>query len=174
MVPISALAKHSTHVAEMRKRIDRDKLKWIQTYERDYRAVIKDFEFKSGDLVLLRNTAIESALDKKMKVRYNGPMIVVKHNKGGSYIVADMTGAVWQQKVARFRVIPYFAREKLDLPEGVMSIIDTDQETLDKISAQPEELKPKSRDYLLEDVHLSDSDGSNDEVGENDDSDIDN
>jgi len=169
-----ALAKHSTHVAEMRKRIDRDKLKWIQTYERDYRAVIKDFEFKPGDLVLVRNTAIESALDKKMKARYNGPMIVVKRNKGGSYIVADMTGAVWQQKVARFRVIPYFAREKLDLPEGVMSIIDTDQETLDKISAQPEELEPKSRDYLLEDVHLSDSDGSNDEVGENDDSDIDN
>jgi len=34
--------------------------------------VIKDFEFNPGDLVLVRNTAIESALDKKMKARYMG------------------------------------------------------------------------------------------------------
>ena len=169
-----ALAKHSTHVAEMRRRIDKDKLKWIQTYERDYRAVIKDFEFAPGDLVLVRNTAIESALDKKMKARYTGPMIVVRRNRGGSYIVADMTGAVWQNKVARFRVIPYFAREKLTLPDGIMSIIDADLETLDLISAQPEEAEPLSRDYLLEDVHISDPDNSDDEVGKNDDFDIDN
>jgi len=169
-----ALAKHSTHVAEMRKRVDNDKLKWIQTYEKDYRAVIKNFEFNPGDLVLVRNTAIESALDKKMKSRYTGPMIVVKRNKGGSYVVAEMTGAVWQHKVARFRVIPYFAREKIDLPEGIMSIIDTDQETLDKICSQPEEDEPKGRDYLLEDVHISDSDDSEDKIGEGDDLDIDN
>ena len=168
-----ALAKHSIHVAEMRKRVDKDKLKWIQTYEKDYRAVIKDFEFNPGDLVLVRNTAIENALDKKMKARYMGPMIVVKRNKGGSYIVAEMNGAVWQHKVARFRVIPYFAREKLEIPEGIMSIIDADQEALEKICSQPEEPDPISRDYLLEDVHM-DPDNSDDKVGEEIDFDIDN
>jgi argonaute-like protein implicated in RNA metabolism and viral defense len=167
-----ALAKHSSHVAEMRKRVDQDKLKWIQTYEKDYRAVIKDFEFNPGNLVLVRNTAIESALDKKMKARYTGPMIVVKRNKGGSYIVADMTGAVWQHKVARFRVIPYFAREKIDLPGGIMSIIDTDQEALDKLCSQPEEDEPKGRDYLMDDVHMSDSDESDEKFGEEDEFDI--
>jgi argonaute-like protein implicated in RNA metabolism and viral defense len=157
----------------MRNRVDRDKLRWIQTYEKDYRAVIKNFEFDPGDLVLVRNTAIESALDKKMKARYMGPMIVVKRNKGGSYIVAEMNGAVWQHKVARFRVIPYFAREKIDLPEGIMSIIDTDQETLDKICSQPEELEPLSRDYLWGDVPI-DSGDPDDEIGEENDFDIDN
>ena len=71
-------------------------------------------------------------------------------------------------------MIPYFAREKLALPEGIMSIIDADLETLDLISAQPEETELLSRDYLLEDVHISDSDNSDDEVGKNDDFDIDN
>jgi len=169
-----ALAKHSTHITEMRTRVDKAKLKWIQTYEKDYRAVIKDFEFNLGDLVVVRNTAIESALDKKMKARYMGPMIVVKRNRGGSYIVADMNGAVWQHKVARFRVIPYFAREKIDLPEGIMSIIDADQETLDQICSQPEEDEPKGRDYLLEDMHMLNSDESDDQIGEGDNFDIDN
>ena len=90
-----------------------------------------------------------------MKPRYTGPMIVVVRNPRGSYIVAEMTGAVWQHKVARFRVIPYFARKKIDLPEGIMKIIDVDEETLDKICAQPEEYEPLDRDYLMDSVAMS-------------------
>ena len=37
-----ALAKHRIHVAKMRSRIDQDKLKWLEAYERDFKAVIKD------------------------------------------------------------------------------------------------------------------------------------
>ena len=152
-----ALAKHSTHIAEMRRRIDKEKLKRLEVYLRDYKAVIKDFVFKPGDLVIVRNSAIENSLDKKMKARYMGPMIVVERNKGGSYILAEMTGAVWQHKVARFRVLPYFAREKIAIPEGIMAIIDSDQETLEKIRAQPEESVPNDRDYLMEGVTLTDN-----------------
>ena len=149
-----ALAKHGTHIAEMRRRIDHEKLKRLEEYERDFKAVIRDFVFKPGDLVMVRNTAIESSLDKKMKPRYNGPMIVVRRNKGGSYIIAEMTGAVWQHKVARFRVVPYFARRKIELPDGIMAIIDVDQEALDRIENLPEEDIDNSRDYLMEDVRL--------------------
>src|SRR5919205_25150 len=154
-----ALTKHRSHVAKMRERIDEEKLKRLEAYERDYKAVIRDYKFKPGDLVLVRNTAIENSLDKKLKPRYMGPMIVVAENKGGSYILAEMNGAVWQQKVAKFRVVPYFARERIEIPEGIMNIIDTDETALEKIRSQPDEIILE-RDYHLDDVRLIDSDES--------------
>jgi len=165
-----ALAKHRIHVEQMRKRVDEEKLKRLKAYERDFKAVIKDYKFQPGDLVLVRNTAIESSLNKKMKPRYTGPMIVVVENRGGSYILAEMTGTVWRHKVARFRVVPYFARERIDLPEGILKIIDIDEDELAKIMAQPEEDVDLDRDYLMEGVRMTDSDDSDsEEVDETDD-----
>lgn len=149
-----ALAKHQIHTEQMRQRIDEDKLKRLKAYEEDFHAVIKDYKFVPGDLVLVRNTAIENSLDKKMKPRYFGPMIVVRENRGGSYILAELTGAVWHRKVAKFRVVPYFARKKIDLPEGIMSILDTDEAGLANIEAQPDENIVLTKDYLMDDVRM--------------------
>ncbi|KIM35098.1 hypothetical protein M413DRAFT_48089, partial [Hebeloma cylindrosporum] len=60
-------------------------------------------------------------------------MIIVARRKGGAYIVAEMDGSVWQQKVAAFRIIPYFAQRSLTLPENIHKILDQDEETLKKI-----------------------------------------
>ncbi len=147
-----ALAKHRVHIERMRERINKDKLKRLLAYEKDFHAVIKDYRFQPGNLVLVRNTAVKKSLDKEMKPRYTGPMIVVRENKGGSYIVTEITGAVWQQKCARFRVVPYYARQKIPLLEGIMKIIDLDKEGLDKIEAQPEEDILMARDYVMDDV----------------------
>ena len=77
-----------------------------------------------------------------------------------------MTGAVWQQKVAKFRVILYFAREKIDIPEGILSVIDTSLEGLERIQNGPEDgIMPEilERDYLMDEVNLKDSDEESDE-----------
>jgi hypothetical protein len=153
-----ALAKHRIHVEQMRGRIDKEKLKWIQMYEKDFHAVIKDYKFEPGDLVLVCHTAIESSLDKKMKPRYMGPMIVVKESRGGSYILAEMSGAVWHQKCAKFRVIPYFARKRISIPEGIMKIIDSDETVLKEIDEQPEDDFVLSRDYLMDAVRMETDD----------------
>ncbi len=124
--------------------------------------MIKDYRFEPGDLVLVRNTAIENSLDKKMKPRYMGPMIVARRNQRGSYTLAEMDGAVWHQKVARFRVVPYFARERIDIPEGILSILDCDEEVLCRIEAQDDPDVDLSRDYLMDGVALEHSDNSDD------------
>jgi hypothetical protein len=148
-----ALAKHRIHVEQMRMRVDQAKLKWIQTYEKDYQTVIRDYKFEPGDLVLLRHTAIESSLDKKMKPRYNGPMIVVRETKGGSYILAELTGVVLPYKCAKFRVIPYFARRSIPIPDGILKIISLNEKELDEIEGQPEE-SVLERDYLMDGVRM--------------------
>jgi hypothetical protein len=158
------LAKHRIHVEEMKGRIDNEKLRRLKRYESDFKAVIKDYEFNPGDLVLVRNTAIESSLDKKMKPRYNGPMVVIARNKGGSYILAEMNGAIWKQKVARFRVVPYYARKSIELSEDLLNIIHNNSTLLRQLAEQKDEGPIVQRDYLMDDVRMSAADDSDEEI----------
>ena len=163
-----ALAKHRQHVIEMRKQIDQGKREWLARYEKNNKSTIKDLDFKPGDLVLVRNTEIESSLDKKMKARYNGPMIVISQSRGGSYVLAEMDGSVFQQKVGAFRVIPYFARQRLELPEGVLKIIDVSKAGLERVESAAEEDEVPDRDFGFEGVNLRTSgvDFSDDELSD--------
>ncbi|KDR65555.1 hypothetical protein GALMADRAFT_81730 [Galerina marginata CBS 339.88] len=156
-----ALAKHRLHIEQMRGRIDQQKYEKLLRYEKDNEAVIKDYNFEPGDLVLVRNTLVEDNLDSKMKPRYLGPMIVIRRTRSGSYVVSEMNGAVWQNKVGAFRVVPYFARERIKVPDNILDLIDISEEGLAKIVNGPEdEFEPKRRDYALDKVHL---DGGSDE-----------
>ena len=84
--------------------------------------MIENYAFKRGDLVLVRNTKIEKSLNKKMKPRYLGPLIVVSRTKRGAYIVCELDGAVLHNPIAQFRIIPYLARKSIFLPEGFTDI----------------------------------------------------
>jgi hypothetical protein len=44
-------------------------------------------------------------------------MVVVSRNKGGAYIVCDLDGTLAHAPVAAFRVVPYFARLHIDIPD---------------------------------------------------------
>src|SRR6202000_3278890 len=166
-----ALAKHTYHVDEMRKRVAEYKKTEAAKYAERYKHVIKDYVFEPGDLVMIRNTSIEDSMNRRNKERWNGPMVVIRRTKGGSYIVCEMNGAVLQGKVAKFRVAPFHQRHKITLSKKIEDLIDVSKERLDEMEAEEDEVEEEytGKDFQFHKVHLrppgsSDSEESDDEA----------
>ena len=108
------------------------KARWesVRQFEEKFRYTIKDYNFKPGDLILVRNSKIESEASWKPKLRYMGPMAVVQRTKGGLYVLAELDGAVSVLRYGAFCLIPYFTRTTLGVP--ITKIVDS--EVLDMMS----------------------------------------
>jgi hypothetical protein len=153
-----ALAKHTVHIEEMRSRMAAIKTKSAEDYAEKYKHVIKDYEFKPGDVVLVRNTVDEGSLSGRNRDRWWGPLVVVRRTKGGAYIVCEFNGAVWQKKIGKFRVIPYQQRRRLTIGPHIERLIDVSQRTLDELESEPEPYHGK--DLQFDQVKLQPSQDS--------------
>jgi hypothetical protein len=97
-----ALQKRKAHLSTLHSKVMAARVQAAVQFEREHSATIRDFDFKCGDLVLVRNTAIEKSLNRKMRARYLGPLVVVSRNKGGAYIISELNGSVFDRPVAAF------------------------------------------------------------------------
>ena len=97
-------------------------LKAAVHFEKSHAKTICNFDFKRGNLVLMCNTKIEKSLNRKMRPRYLGPLIIVSRNYGGAYILSELDGTVLHRPVAAFRVIPYFAHKSIPLLKNFIDI----------------------------------------------------
>ena len=146
-----ALAKHKEHIDEMREQVSKQKRDAMLKYEEKHVHKIRDYRFKGGDLVLVRNSPVEMSLNKKMRRRWEGPYIVVTRKQGGAYILADMSGRVSKDKIAAFRVIPYFARRQIKIPENITDILDQSSESLKVLIEKPDDAEEDRIERLMYD-----------------------
>ena len=144
-----ALQKRRDQLGQLHSKVYTARLKAAVRFEQEHTHTMRDFDFKLGDLVLVRNTAIEKALNRKMRARYLGPLIVISRNRGGAYIISELDGSVFDRPVAAFRVIPYFSRTRIDLPP-LEELIDISQTRLKQMT-ESDVMDPDSDDEEVSD-----------------------
>lgn len=112
-----ALQKRRSDLERLHSKVYNARRKRALEFERTNTTTIRDFKFTLGDLVLVRNTAIEKALNRKMRARYFGPLVFISRNRGGALLLCELDGTLLDRPTAAFRVVPYFARKKIVLPD---------------------------------------------------------
>jgi hypothetical protein len=112
--------------------------------------------------VLVRNSAIKSSLDRKMYDRYLGPLVVVGRSRGGAYAIAELDGSVFDKKVAAFRVVPYFARKEIKLPDNLGDFIDISKEKLEEL-VDSEDPISEDKDFSFSGIKLREEANNEDE-----------
>ena len=104
------LEKHPDDVARAAETLRKARFASKEQFERRFIKRLSRTKYESGELVLVRNTAIEMSHDRKHKPRYLGPYEVFKRTQGGNYKLKELDGAILQYKYAAFRILPYITR----------------------------------------------------------------
>ncbi|PVF91238.1 hypothetical protein CPB86DRAFT_674501, partial [Serendipita vermifera] len=107
---IKLLAEREKAEEEALENIRKSRWKYKERFEKENERTLFRGELSPGQLVLVRNSAVEKELDRKHKPRWLGPYVVVRKTKGGSYVLAQEDGAILRTRFAAFRVIPYHQR----------------------------------------------------------------
>jgi hypothetical protein len=105
-----------TDINDLPKKVHQDRLENMHHFALKHPTKIKNYKFTTGNLALVRNTAIEKSLDHKMRPQYLGPYIVISCNASGTYILADLDSTVLKNIIGTFCVIPYHPCKSIPLP----------------------------------------------------------
>jgi len=151
-----ALQKRASDLEKLHSSVFNTRRRAALKFERIHLRTIRDYDFKRGNLVLMRNTKIEKSLNRKMRPRYLGPLVVVSRNRRGAYIVCELDGSVYHRPIAAFRLIPYFPRKSIPLPD---TALDIDTQRLRELEASDD--VDFDNDEVLDD--LEDPEGSDDD-----------
>ncbi|THH07692.1 hypothetical protein EW146_g9240 [Bondarzewia mesenterica] len=131
-----ALQKCKSNLAALHSKVYEARIQAAMKFECDHIATIHDFDFQPGSLVLMRYSVIEKSLNRKMRPRYTGPLVVISRNRGSAYILCKLDGSVYDRPIAAFRIIPYFARQSIPLSD-LDQLLDISAQRLQELEASP-------------------------------------
>ena len=146
---IRQLQRKPEDLARAAKALRKTRLESKDHFERRFAHRLRKDAFQSGDLVLIRNTAIEKEMNRKHKPRYLGPYEVVRQTHNGSYIIKELNGDISRESVAAYRLLEYHPSNK-DLDGYAIDSIDSTEDHY--LSEEDEE----EEDYDAQDVDLED------------------
>ena len=110
------LQKCPKDIQQMQEAITATRWKNLKRFEEQHRRRIVNFDHQPGALVLVRNSQVEDALNRKTLPRYYGLVVIVQKTQGSFYVVAELDGAQSEQHIASFHLIPYLPRVATDIP----------------------------------------------------------
>ena len=142
---IRQLEKRQSDLDQAAQLLTETRMKSKEQFERRYQRRLRLSEYKPGTLVLVRNTQVEKSLNRKSKPRYLGPFQVVRVTQNNSYIVQELDGSIWRQKIAAFRIIPFIQRKELQFSELLQKSQQTahNAKILNEESTEEEMSKPE-------------------------------
>lgn len=108
---IRQLKKLPADIERAASSLKKARFKSKEQFEKRFARKLTNQTFDEGNLVLVRNTSIETSHNRKHKQRYLGPYQVVRRNPNGSYIVQELDGTTLRQRIGAFRIIPYISRK---------------------------------------------------------------
>jgi hypothetical protein len=148
------LQKRKEDLEMVKERVLKARYASVRHFLDKHQHMICNFDFKPGALVLVRNSAIEMELNRKLKPRYIGPMVVVRRTERGAYVLAELDRSVAKTSYAAFRVVPYHARRQITglIPEeGDYDIDDALDLGRDDLTGEPA-VDGKPDDPVIEEV----------------------
>jgi transposase InsO family protein len=104
------LHKHPQDVERAARILRKARFASKAQFERRFIKRLSRDEYKTGELVLVRNTAIELSHNRKHQPRYLGPYEVDQKASEKSYTLKDLDGSPFRHRVATSRLLPYISR----------------------------------------------------------------
>ncbi|KAI0363456.1 hypothetical protein BV20DRAFT_958225, partial [Pilatotrama ljubarskyi] len=109
---IQQLERRPKDVAQAAEVLRKTRITSKEAFEKRFAHWLKKEAFQPGDLVLVRNTAIEKEMNRKHKPRYLGPYEVVRQTCNGSYVIKELNGDISRESVAAFRLLAYNSSDR--------------------------------------------------------------
>ena len=81
-------------MADLAERVQKAQKVYVRYYKEVYKNVIKDYNFKLEQLVLLQNTKVKIDLGQKTKPRYLRLYVVCRRTEGRLYMIVELDETV--------------------------------------------------------------------------------